>query len=88
MSSILQAHELFVGRLIHFPFFGFFFINFIIIVFYITGKPIIVFIPLPMCIIRKGKHRVCGNLISKIGAELSGKPLTTAYCDQIVEKWI
>lgn len=26
--------------------------------------------------------------ISKIGAELSGKPLTTAYCDQIVEKWI
>ncbi len=28
------------------------------------------------------------STISKIGAELSGKPLTTAYCDQIVEKWI
>ena len=28
------------------------------------------------------------STISKMGAELSGKPLTTAYCDQIVEKWI
>lgn len=28
------------------------------------------------------------STISQIGAELSGKPLTTAYCDQIVEKWI
>ena len=28
------------------------------------------------------------STISKMGAELSGKPLTTASCDQIVEKWI
>lgn len=28
------------------------------------------------------------NTISKIGVELLDKPLTTAYCDQIVEKWI
>ena len=28
------------------------------------------------------------STISKIGAELTGQPLTTAYCDKIVEKWI